>query len=147
MQRGELWIKVEEDQDARRNAPDREILLTGTHHTQTSVGVLPQAVELTSGRHHQEDTLQGCSQCHARKMSQVLSRLITSKKCLNPEIGNLRQILMLHHRHPLNIPSSDGDAEPGQFAENWRVPRERDYGRVGWDASDSSFSGRLQHPR
>ena len=94
---------MEEDLSAERNAPDREIFLTGTHHTQTSVGVLPQAVELTSGRHHQEDTLQGCSQCRARKMSQVLSRLITSKNCLNPEIGNLRQILMLHHRHPLSI--------------------------------------------
>ena len=103
MQKGEQYIKVEEDLNADRNVPDREILLTGTLHTQTSVEVLPQAVELTSGRHHQEDTLQGCSQCHARKMSQVLSRLITSKNCLNPESGNLRQKLMLHHRHPLSI--------------------------------------------
>ena len=43
--------------------------------------------------------------------------------------------------------SSRGEVALGQFAENWEVPKERDYGRVGWDASDSSFSGRLQHPR
>ena len=91
----------------RGSAPDREILLTGTHHTQTSAGVLPQAVEPTSGGHRQgeERTQQVCNRYHVLKMtmSQVLLRLI---HCLSHVTGNsLRQTsirqripLIVHHR-------------------------------------------------